>query len=455
MALLCVALSAPVTPAKPKIPSRWEALAVQEGGSTVSPHGAEITWYLDADAEFSKQSIALEIGKIPFNQTVMLTPDSIFSTIAGVCRDFGAIFGGGKFSDPFSWVKYATYNRSLEVDGRQCDEWVLRLPNNTGFLSLTNYGNVPVKLVQHILSMNPLYGEVQWSNETFVFQEFFNRAEDPFPKHFFDVNPECYTEGPICEGGRIEEYDVYRFHEPKWTGLLADQDVGDSTGDTVYTCLNVLGSVAQQGYAWISYWKLSLNTSWGQYAFCNGDPPTCVGGRNTTVGREAAMGLAADKDRAGQCSTNKKTGDWLYLAAPAECKAGAQVGDDGCAWKMERRVKTINGSCLFDDLHYAEACLADGAPPFATATRLFEDAFKYDSVAEGGCPPLRPPEPSDGTATRTPIVRNSGSISDHPIGRLGRQIPQRTSSRNMVGAHGHQNAHVRHVLAVSAALAGL
>ena len=70
------------------------------------------------------------------------------------------------------------------------------------------------------------------------------------------------------------------------------------------------------------------------------------------------------------------------------CAEGERPSAGGCSWQAAR-VKTINGSCLFDVHNFNETCAADARAPFPTASVAFRKAFASDDVAEGGCPPLR------------------------------------------------------------------
>jgi len=42
-------------------------------------------------------------------------------------------------------------------------------------------------------------------------------------------------------------------------------------------------------FEWVSQWQIQVNTTWGEYAFCNFG--TCIMGDDHLVGREAANGL--------------------------------------------------------------------------------------------------------------------------------------------------------------------
>jgi len=44
-------------------------------------------------------------------------------------------------------------------------------------------------------------------------------------------------------------------------------------------------------FEWISQWQLLVNTTWGEYAYCNFG--TCLMGDKHLVGREAANGFGA------------------------------------------------------------------------------------------------------------------------------------------------------------------
>lgn len=151
------------------------------------------------------------------------------------------------------------------------------------------------------------------------------------------------------------------------------------------------------GYSLFSAFEVSWIEKFGQYANCPPDPtsPTgarCTGGDDFHVGRSSAFLLG---ERQGQCDGDaeeffKRVGIWYSMPVNGECKDGQSPGEGSCSWKVERRVKTIDMACLFDDFGLEEVCQNTTAP-FTDVTLALINALDSDSKAEGGCPPVEPP----------------------------------------------------------------
>merc|ERR1711907_789657 len=107
---------------------------------------------------------------------------------------------------------------------------------------------------------------------------------------------------------------MYIFH-PADNFNISGQDLGDATGDTVFTCIDVMSnrsSGTDHNYSWISQWSVEHATRHGQYQNCNGyDPSVCIGANDRLVVHEAAMGMGYPI--AGQCQANPLTGEWWSL----------------------------------------------------------------------------------------------------------------------------------------------
>jgi len=290
----------------------------------------------------------------------------------------------------FSWVKYANYNGQVNISNRLCDEWVLTLPSSEVLTLdvLHSNNSIPVRAI--------FPGSSETTSPIFLFSS--DLVPGPFPDDpgVLTPDPSCYGNGTIC--GPSQEFpnptqvmDFYLFHAAN-DFVISNTNVADLLGDTFFVCFALL-SDSFPYFQWISWWNVNTNTSWGKYAFCNFG--SCAGGNQWLVGREAAGSLSED-GMAGQCSDNSATvGSWYSLEQESMCAQGAQVGDQGCAWQIVQRIKTINSSCLFDSQQnggFENACQqgiekGDLSVPY----QMFSAAFTSDDPNNGGCPPLDGP----------------------------------------------------------------
>jgi len=135
------------------------------------------------------------------------------------------------------------------------------------------------------------------------------------------------------------------------------------------------------GYdSYITLYTVSVNTSWGQYELCNNN--SCAGLNHHSVGREASFGVGY---LGGQCTSNVGDGNWYSFDVLAHCPNGTTVGTNGCSWAIQGVHKTISADCLGQN-GFFNACIADGGPPYASASQIFLNAFLFNSSIEGGCP---------------------------------------------------------------------
>ena len=110
------------------------------------------------------------------------------------------------------------------------------------------------------------------------------------------------------------------------------------------------------------------------------------------VGRQASTPCRAN---GGQCTNNSADfGNWFSLPKGGECKAGQQVSDGSCTWRILKREKTVSIDCLVLNHSFTDTCKVDGGAPFSRAERVFAAVFESDDLSKGGCPALTPPSPS-------------------------------------------------------------
>lgn len=87
------------------------------------------------------------------------------------------------------------------------------------------------------------------------------------------VPPDCDTTAYACDGGRVETMTAYIFHpRAKMTvdDQLANQNVGDAMGDSLFICMDAVANHTQLDlYDWISQWELEVWTGFGSYQQCN------------------------------------------------------------------------------------------------------------------------------------------------------------------------------------------
>ena len=285
-----------------------------------------------------------------------------------------------QFEDMFSWVADAADGgtEACEVDGYavDCSLWILDSPPYV--LTLTVYDNTrPVEY--HVLgTVNGVALNVSYFFHTFTTGadpeafEGLHRADCFAPK-------QCESNGPNI----LRDQEFYIFH-PANQYDLAGQDIGDALGDAFFVCETLNTGAGDDGYEWISKYKVNLDlTVISQYQNCNGYPSRCMGISTYYVGREAALGLGAPL--AGQCDDNELTGNWFSFGVDGECKDGLVLGVN-CTWEATR-IKTVNGDCLIKDNDYLATCALDGQAPFYLAQKALEDAFL--SIEDGGCPPIQ------------------------------------------------------------------
>mmetsp|Transcript_8210 Transcript_8210/g.25421 ORF Transcript_8210/g.25421 Transcript_8210/m.25421 type:complete len:432 (+) Transcript_8210:43-1338(+) len=306
----------------------------------------------------------------------------------------------GEFNDWFAFLPYSRYMGETEKLGHQCAEWRLLVPrsshNSVGMdLIMYSYtdpvlGDVPVQLLQTFNFSDGSSVSMQNNFHNY-------KPVQSFPVSFFVFPPEC-SHDFLCGNGAIETTNTYRFHPPKEFSL-ENHNTGDPAGDTAFVCAALLSGTHSYDQ-WISQFVIELNTTYGQYGLCNGG--FCISYNQWQVGRECAYGL---KPFGGQCANNSDVGNWYSFPAASHCEDDGPVGVNNCQWRVIRRVKTIDATCL-ESNDFTAACRKDGGFPYTTASALFVKAFENDDPAENGCPPIYPSDREN-----TPLRAHSSPLS--------------------------------------------
>lgn len=299
----------------------------------------------------------------------------------------GQCYNASTFFDPsieingfdglFGWARGSTHIGHDVVGNRTCDVW-RDVPGNR---TLCIHGDEPVYIdiptkfagipyIQRVSFEGPIIRQVD-------------------PAELF-LPPQCDNPPEVCGEDAVEVMQIYLLH-PKGQFNISDQDVADARGDVTYMCSDRLWEVEQ--YKLASLYEISVLQKFGQYLNCNlYDPPYCVGPNRFYVGREAPLSMGI---RASQCDDTEgwleRVGTWYSLPAEGRCtEARRELGKD-CSWRVERRVKTFELSCLFDEAHgFLQACDTT-TPPFDDVVAIYLQAFASEDPRHGGCPSVSPP----------------------------------------------------------------
>eukprot|EP00750_Incisomonas_marina_P001114 INCI10926.1.p1 GENE.INCI10926.1~~INCI10926.1.p1 ORF type:complete len:340 (-),score=43.79 INCI10926.1:815-1834(-) len=205
----------------------------------------------------------------------------------------------------------------------------------------------------------------------------------------------CFDSPAVCAGGEVQEFDAYIFH-PAHVFDIYNEDVADLLGDTAFICADSLANhTSADDYQWVSRYSLQVWSGWGDYAECNRPSPSeegvCISKEKYLVGREASFGL---KPHAGQCADNSDVGVWLSLPEAGMCQNESQVmgpeGSGNCSWRIVKKLKTINGTCLLQQQGMLESCSTETDFPFAKTTAILATAFNSSDPSQGGCPDISP-----------------------------------------------------------------
>lgn len=284
----------------------------------------------------------------------------------------------GGFHGFFGWVKNASHLGQDTWQNRSCEKWQEAASNNTICL----HGDMPV-----YVEVDSFFANYK-DRTRFTFGADYNRTVEP---ERLQIPPPC-TEPPLaCGNGTVELMRFYVFH-PRDQFNISGQDVADARGDADYLCTDYpwLDREKIESYALASVYEVSVVQKFAQYANCYYYSPSfCYGGDDFHIGRESADGRG---NHSGQCEEDGETalweriGIWYSLPQGGLCEdASEQIGRD-CTWRIERRVKTFEMSCLADAQHGFQAQCNVTKPPFNDVTALLLKAFASEDPAEGGCP---------------------------------------------------------------------
>jgi len=321
----------------------------------------------DSINQLSLLSLTKPLYDEEIHETELLNSTSGFFMIQGQCY-----VANGHFYDRFSWMDsdLTIYTGNKTYNDRECEEFSLSIQSITLVACVTPNG-IPI-----YYSLN----EPGLSEEIIFGDDLITGPIDPTK---FSFPTPCLPPTECEENNEIVEIDAYIFH-PANKFAIWDQNVADALGDCGFVCFDVISNnTANDNYQWISWYKLEVWTRWGQYQFCNGYPPVCIGENNYYVGREASFGLG---DMGGQCSINNITGSWYSLPSDGMCNQTDQVIGQNCSWKIIERVKTINGSCLTETQGMIDVCLQEVSMPLLETNQIFLQAFNSDDIENGGCP---------------------------------------------------------------------
>ena len=369
-------------------------------------------FYYDGERKLERMDITEDyhIKSVP-NVTAVdyFFEDTAWFAIDGQCRN---LVNRGRFFALFSWVKYAKFAGNVTAsDGRtRCGLWELDAPSGHVALCATADGL-------------PVYWTASNPKTPYITYNFTNVKVGSVPADTFALPAEC--SGPLtrCPGGKVETFEIYQAH-PEGKFGLNNRNVADLLGDTMFLCFSssakknssspnddeneyvtIAGDVNNNnnhrprlgvdGHGLVSLYEIEMFTGWGQYALCNGYPPTCWGRETKAVGREASYGVTgALGGQCGPAATIARMGTWLSLTAGGRCANASQpmgLGAGACTWRVKALRKTIEGKCLLNARargfphDFVESCTTEDLP-LPKTTALFAAAFATNDTATGGCP---------------------------------------------------------------------
>lgn len=304
-------------------------------------------------------SAVLHSENVAIGQTLMVLTDGQCTNTSG--RGFDSFFG---------WVRMATMVGHDRFDGRTCDLW--NLTSSYANMSLCIDGDEPLYMA---------------AAGTMMFFSHMQRSADP---NLLKTPDACMRPPKVCGNGSFITQTVYVAH-PRDNYNISGQDVADLRGDAVFLCSDKM-MWKLGGYELFSAFELSVVQTYGQYT--NYPPPGGVGagGDGFHVGREAPAGIGR---HGGQCDDDRdwlaKLGQWLSLPPAGRCANASELLGQDCSWRIERRVKTVEMACLFDQHHFLDQCNSTH-PPFDDVGEILSKALLFDDIAHGGCPKVSAPE---------------------------------------------------------------
>eukprot|EP01060_Flectonema_neradi_P010338 TRINITY_DN17435_c0_g1_i2.p1 TRINITY_DN17435_c0_g1~~TRINITY_DN17435_c0_g1_i2.p1 ORF type:complete len:399 (+),score=83.38 TRINITY_DN17435_c0_g1_i2:563-1759(+) len=391
--MMSALVAAALAMSPPKVPDAFSAISQMEISPPSSAKFSGPYWYdLDNQRECIKiNTIAPEAPKDTIgtpgqwsNVTEFIMKSGVYYGVNGLTR---LIIPETKFPNQFEFVALSRYNGTEMVDGRNCTVWNFHPDNKTFMRYYAEVGtDIPVGIFSNVTSKG-LPG--QPPSQSVTLTTFKNVVTDRSKIDFSVFKEFNLTEinnPPACRPKNsppvVQDMEMYIFHPSKnWN--ISGQDVADLVGDTFFVCADSTNT-DRDHYQYISKYSISMNTNWGQYRMCNDYPPTCVGAEDFLIGREASEGLGPVQS--GQCSDNTETGSWLSLPEKGECQGSDTPASGKCTWKINKRIKTIDGKCMLGR-GLVDACKVDQRLPFPTASKIFYSSFDD----QDGCPAINPP----------------------------------------------------------------
>lgn len=320
--------------------------------------------------------------QVPFHVDYHGDSNSSYNILNGQCirdppvgSDGPALVTKGGFKNWFGWAVNATRIGHNVWENRTCEKWYHAKSN--AILCMT--GDIPVY-------MDVDYAFANFSKlMRYTFGADYVRTVAPAK---LEVPARCTGPPILCGSGAVETMQFYVFH-PRQYFNISGQDVADARGEAGYLCGDSLWKA--EDYELASLYEVSVLQTFGQYANCNYyNPSFCYGGDGFHVGREGGGGYGSK--HAGQCDEDAlfwaNYGTWYSLPPEGLCTTSSQhIGVD-CSWRIERRVKTFEMSCLFDPQHgFQDKCVA-ARPPLSDVTSFLLEAFASEDPAQGGCPSM-------------------------------------------------------------------
>ena len=391
----------PSEPQRPRVPRRFRADTKFVSNPAMAGVGPGM-FAQDADEKFLRIE---EVRSFPFGNQYfsnLLLANEAYTITGGnhsICRRL-PMFGMQKFVDLFAWAAsplLSEYAGERTVAGRVCSQWQLRSKNHS--LSLCADGDIPVEL-NMTSSISGIPSATSYQFGPLV-------TGEQVPQSLFVKPDACEELAPPCESGRGKGpvvLEAYVFHPAISTGdyNIEDQDIADLEGDAFFICadrmMNQSSSTIDHNYTRISHYLLEISPAFGQYAVCNGYPdtsppgPACFGGDPRLVGKEAPFFVGDGESR---CMDKSPSGFWFSVPKAGRCPAGqspsSTAASSGCTWSIQKRLKTIQQSCLLQTHRFLELC-KEGMPKSVAALRA---AFTSEELASGGCPDVGGPNEED------------------------------------------------------------
>ena len=396
-------------PVRPRIPCRFAAdinFTSYDPGWVALPVGYPATGkgFFAQDAEKKAMRVLTirdfpGMGQLYTNLTALVLENASYHITGGndpICRQLH-LFGQQRYSDFFSWAAdpdLSEYIGQRVVAGRACNLWILRSTHQSK-ISLCADGNAPVELNMTLPKNNS--GGTSFN----ISYQFGPLKATPVPEQF--EKPQiCDKPAPPCENGRGLDpvvLDAYIFHPGMTAGdyNIEDQNVADLAGDAIFICVDRLQketSFIDHNYTLISRYNLEVSPAFGQYALCNGYPdtkppgPSCTGGDSRLVGRQAPSSVGDGESR---CAADNPLGFWFTLPKGGRCPPGQRASRDawasGCTWSVQKRLKTIQQSCLLKEHGFLKYCMVDAVERkgFARTNQVLQAAFASEDPSTGGC----------------------------------------------------------------------